>query len=68
MRIITPFYTSDLSDCSQTTFEESNMHNILKGLSESNNEVVVHLLSDLTVFDEIKEALQIQKYLTKKKC
>ena len=66
MRIITPFYTSDLSDCSQATFEESNMHNILKGLSESNNEVVVHLLSDLTVFDEIKEALQIQKYLTKK--
>lgn len=66
MRIITPFYTSDLSDCSQVTFEESNMHNILKGLSESNNEVVVHLLSDLTVFDEIKEALQIQKYLTKK--
>ena len=66
MRIITPFYTSELIDSSQTTFEESNMHNILKGLSESNNEVVVHLLSDLTVFDEIKEALQIQKYLTKK--
>ena len=66
MRIITPFYVSELNDSSQTTFEESNMHNILKGLSESNNEVVVHLLSDLTVFDEIKEALQIKKYLTKK--
>lgn len=66
MRIITPFYVSELIDSSQTTFEEGNMHNILKGLSESNNEVVVHLLSDLTVFDEIKEALQIKKYLTKK--
>ncbi|MBE6500276.1 MAG: BREX system P-loop protein BrxC [Methanobrevibacter thaueri] len=66
MRIITPFYESDLIDSSQSTFEGGNMHNILKGLSESNNEVVVHLLNDLTVFDEIKEALQIQKYLTKK--
>lgn len=66
MRIITPFYASDLNDSSQMTFEEENMHNVLKGLSESNNEVIVHLLSDLTVFDEIKEALQIQKYLTKK--
>ena len=66
MRIITPYYESELIDSSQTTFDEGNMHNILKGLSESNNEVVVHLLNDLTVFDEIKEALQIQKYLTKK--
>lgn len=66
MRIITPYYVSELNDSSQTTFEEANMHNILKGLSEANNEVIVHLLSDLTVFDEIKEALQIQKYLTKK--
>ena len=66
MRIITPYYVSELDNSSQTTFEEGNMHNILKGLSESNNEVVVHLLSDLTVFDEIKEALQIKKYLTKK--
>lgn len=66
MRIITPYYASDSNDSSQMTFEENNMHNILKGLSENNNEVIVHLLSDLTVFDEIKEALQIQKYLTKK--
>ena len=66
MRIITPYYESELIDSSQSTFEGGNMHNILKGLSESNNEVVVHLLNDLTVFDEIKEALQIQKYLTKK--
>ena len=66
MRIITPFYESDLMDSSQSTFDGGNMHNVLKGLSESNNEVVVHLLNDLTVFDEIKEALQIKKYLTKK--
>ena len=66
MRIITPYYEFELIDSSQSTFEGGNMHNILKGLSEANNEVVVHLLNDLTVFDEIKEALQIQKYLTKK--
>ena len=66
MRIITPYYESELIDSSQSTFDGGNMHNVLKGLSESNNEVVVHLLNDLTVFDEIKEALQIQKYLTKK--
>ena len=66
MRIITPYYTSNLVDSEQSTFGEGNMHNILKGLSESNNEVIVHLLSDLTVFDEIREALQIQKFLTKK--
>lgn len=66
MRIITPFYESNINDFSQTSFEGNNMHNILKGLSESNNEVVVHLLSDLTVFEEIRECLQIQKFLTKK--
>ncbi|MBR3112546.1 MAG: BREX system P-loop protein BrxC [Methanobrevibacter sp.] len=66
MRIITPYYESNLNDSGQSTFEGGNMHNILKGLSEANNEVVVHLLSDLTVFDEIREALQIQKFLTKK--
>ena len=65
MRIITPYYESDINS-NQSTFEGNNMHNILKGLSESNNEVVVHLLSDLTVFEEIKEALQIHKFLTKK--
>ena len=66
MRIITPYYESNLNDASQSSFEGSNIHNILKGLSESNNEVVVHLLNDLTVFDEIRECLQIQKFLTKK--
>ena len=66
MRIITPFYSFNLEDSAQSSFEGNNMHNILKGLSESNNEVVVHLLSDLTVFDEIRECLQIQKFLTKK--
>ena len=66
MRIITPYYTSNIIDSEQSTFGEGNMHNILKGLSESNNEVIVYLLSDLTVFDEIRESLKIQKFLTKK--
>ncbi|MBR6516599.1 MAG: BREX system P-loop protein BrxC [Bacilli bacterium] len=66
MRIITPYYTSNIVDSEQSTFGEGNMHNILKGLSESNNEVIVYLLSDLTVFDEIRESLKIQKFLTKK--
>ena len=46
MRIITPYYTSNIIDSEQSTFGEGNMHNILKGLSESNNEVIVYLLSD----------------------
>ena len=66
MRIITPFYSFNVDDSGQSSFEGTNMHNILKGISESHNEVVVHLLSDLTVFDEIRECLQIQKFLTKK--
>ncbi len=67
MRIITPFYESNLIDYEQDSFGEGNMHNILKGLSESNNEVIIHLTNESsTVFDEIRESLQIQKFLTKR--
>ena len=66
IRIISPFYESSLNDSAQTSFDSNNMHNILKGMSEENNEVILQLPNDLTVFEEIKEALQIHKYLTKK--
>ena len=67
MRIITPYYESNLFDSAQSSFGEGNMHNILKGLSEKNNEVIVHLSNESsTVFDEIRESLQIHKFLTKK--
>lgn len=67
MRIITPYYESNLVDSSQSSFGEGNMHNILKGLSEKNNEVIVHLSNESsTVFDEIRESLQIKKFLTKR--
>ena len=67
MRIITPYYESNLIDSAQSSFGEGNMHNILKGLSEKNNEVIVHLSNESsTVFDEIRESLQIKKFLTKR--
>lgn len=67
MRIITPYYESNLIDSTQSSFGEGNMHNILKGLSEKNNEVIVHLSNESSaVFDEIRESLQIYKFLTKK--
>ena len=65
LRIITPKYESNIYDSSQTSFGGDNFHNILKGMSEENNEVILHLSNDLTVFDEIEECLKIQKFLTK---
>ena len=67
MRIITPSYNYNLVDSNQSSFGEGDMHNILKGLSEKNNEVVVNLSNESsTVFDEIDESLKIHKFLTKK--
>lgn len=68
MRIITPFYETNLGTTGgQTSLDDSSniMVNALKGLSESNSEVIVQLPQDITVFDEIRETLQIQKYLTR---
>ena len=67
MRIITPSYNYNFINSAQSSFGEGNMHNILKGLSEKNNEVIVHLPNESsTVFDEIDESLKIHKFLTKK--
>ena len=67
IRIITPYYEVNSLDSAQTSFGEGNMHNILKGMSEKNNEVIVYLSNESsTVFDEIRESLQIRRFLTKK--
>lgn len=68
MRIISPYYESSLTmGTGQTSLDSgaNNIYNALKGLSDTNNEVIVQLPQDLLVFDEIRETLQIQKYLTK---
>lgn len=69
IRIITPYYETEVNMGSgQTQLDDAGntVYNVLKGLSDSNNEVIVMLPNDLAVFDEIKETLQISKYLTKK--
>lgn len=66
LRIITPLYDYGNIDTHQTTLTNNdNRHNILKTLSEENNEVIVQIPDDMTVFDDLKETLQIQKYLRK---
>lgn len=69
IRIITPYYETEVNMGSgQTQLDDAGniVYNMLKGLSDSNNEVIVMLPNDLAVFDEIRETLQISKYLTKK--
>ncbi len=70
LMIITPYYNlkevdnesqSRLSD--QSASEKTST--ILRGLSNTNNEVIVHLKSDSTFLEEIEGLLKIEKYLTK---
>lgn len=69
VRVITPFYDFISSYGGQTTLTETSKNeiikNTLKDLSDKKDEVILYLTEDLTVFDEIRESLQIQKYLTK---
>lgn len=66
VRIITSYYEIENLDPSQSKLDNSNqMITVLKNLSEKNNEVIVYLNTDDVYLDEIKESLQIQKYLTK---
>ena len=69
IRIISPYYDFNLQTSPQTTLTESNndekIHNALKGLSDEKNEVILYLNKDFTVFKEITEMLQIEKYLKK---
>ena len=69
IRIITPYYDFNIPISSQTTLSEASddekIYNALKGLSDEKNEVVLYLSKDFTVFREITEILQIEKYLQK---
>lgn len=67
IRIISPYYDFNLQTSPQSTLTEDNedekIHNALKGLSDEKNEVILYLNKDFTVFREITEILQIEKYL-----
>lgn len=70
VRIITSYHElKDSIEGSQTLLSEQSQREktstILRGLSDNNNEVIIHLTDDMTVLDEIEELLQINKYLTK---
>ncbi len=70
VRIITSYHElKDSMEGSQTVLTEQSQRektsNILRGLSDKNNEVIIHLTDDMTILDEIEELLQINKYLTK---
>ena len=70
VRIITSYHELKESiEGSQTVLSEQSQSEktstILRGLSDNNNEVIIHLTDDMTVLDEIEELLQINKYLTK---
>jgi len=69
IRIISPYYDFNLQTSPQSTLTEENederIHNALKGLSDEKNEVILYLNKDFTVFKEITEILQIEKYLKK---
>lgn len=71
VRIITPYYNlKENNTPSQTTLSETSENEkastILRGLSDQNNEVIIHLTTDLTFLEEIEELLKINKYLTKR--
>lgn len=66
LRIITPYYEYNNIDTSQTTLTSlENRHNIIKTLSEKNKEVILILPDNMTVYDNILETKQIEKYLRK---
>lgn len=67
IRIISSYYDFNLQTSPESTLTEYNedekIHNALKGLSDEKNEVILYLNKDFTVFNEITEILQIEKYL-----
>ena len=70
LRIISPYYDFSSELYGQATLseesEEEKIHNGLKGLSDKNNEVILYLgKNSLTVFNEISETIQYEKYLKK---
>lgn len=69
IRIISPYYDFNLQTSPEITLtetsEDEKIHNALKGLSDSKNEVILYLNKDFTVFKELEEILKIEKYLQK---
>ena len=71
VRIITPYYEFGYSMDDPRTMilpksvNEQNF-NVLRGISEENNEVIFHLSEDTSFLDEITGLLKINKYLLKK--
>lgn len=66
IRIITSYYELDNSNPNYTRLNNSDqMITVLKNLSEKNNEIIIYLNTDDVYLDEIKESLQIQKFLTR---
>ncbi len=70
VRVITPYYElNNFNDDNQTVIspqsESERTATILKGMSEDNNEVIIHLRNDTTFLEEITGLLKISKYLTK---
>lgn len=69
IRIISPYYDFNLQTSPEKKLseesEDERRYNALKGLSEEKDEVIVYLNNDLSLFKEITEILQIEKYLHK---
>lgn len=69
IRVISPFYEFNHEVSEQSTLstvsEEDKNQNSLKALSEKNNEVIIYLNEEFDIFKEIREILQIERYLKK---
>ena len=68
VRVISPYYEFQNLNTGQTTFSNDNsdlINNTCKALSDEKNEVILYLGSNIEIMDEIKEILQIEKYLRK---
>lgn len=69
IRVISPFYEFNHEISEQSTLstisEEDKNQNSLKALSEKNSEVIIYLNEEFDIFKEIREILQIERYLKK---
>lgn len=70
VRVITPYFefnssNDDVQAVISPQSEDERINTILKGMSDDNNEVIIHLGSDMSFLEEITGLLKINKYLTK---
>ena len=67
INILTQYFEYGENDLNQSTLTDVNIEETqLKRLSEGKNEIFIKLYSDDLIFSEIKEKLQIKKYLDNK--